>query len=49
MLAVTALLLWLLLVRKGLSRPIGFLFLSGFVGYTALQYYGVDRAIAAIH
>jgi len=49
MLAVTALLLWLLLTRKGLSRPVGFLFLSGFVGYTALQYYGVDKAIAAIN
>jgi cation:H+ antiporter len=45
MLAVTAVLLFFLLVRGGLGRPIGALFLAAFVGYTALQYYGVDKAI----
>lgn len=46
MLAVTAILLFFMLVRKGLSRPVGFLFLGGFIAYTALQYYGVDKLIA---
>jgi hypothetical protein len=48
MLAVTALLLFFLLWRNGLSRPVGAVFLVGFVTYTALQYYGVDKAIAGI-
>lgn len=48
MLAVTALLLFLLLWRNGLSRPVGAVFLAGFVAYSALQYYGVDKAIAGI-
>jgi hypothetical protein len=43
MVAVTALLLTLLLWRNGLSRPVGVMFLAGFVAYTALQYYGVDK------
>lgn len=45
MLAVTAILLAFLLLRGGLSRPVGALFLCGFVAYTALQYYGVDRVL----
>ncbi len=48
MLAVTALLLFFLLVRKGLSRPVGVGFLALFAAYTALQYWGVDKALAAI-
>ncbi len=47
MLAVTATLLTILLWRKGLSRPVGAMFLAAFVGYTALQYYGVDRMLGA--
>lgn len=43
MIAVTALLLTLLLWRKGLSRPVGAMFVAGFVAYSALQYYGVDK------
>jgi cation:H+ antiporter len=43
MVAVTALLLTLLLWRNGLSRPVGAMFLAGFVAYTALQYYGVEK------
>jgi cation:H+ antiporter len=46
MLAVTALLLSYLLLRKGLSRPVGAMFLVGFAAYTALQYYGVEKMIA---
>ncbi|MCF8475561.1 MAG: calcium/sodium antiporter [Pseudolabrys sp.] len=48
MLAVTALLLFFLLVQKGLSRPVGAAFLGLFVAYTALQYWGVDKALAEI-
>jgi cation:H+ antiporter len=48
MIAVTALLLTLLLWRNGLSRPVGIMFLAGFVAYSALQYYGVDKAMAGI-
>jgi cation:H+ antiporter len=44
MIAVTVLLLAFLLLRGGLSRPVGALLLTGFVAYTALQYYGVERA-----
>jgi cation:H+ antiporter len=47
MLLVTAILLSLLLLRKGLSRPAGAAFLLGFVAYTALQYYGVDNVLDA--
>jgi cation:H+ antiporter len=47
MIAVTALLLTLLLWRNGLSRPVGAMFLAGFVAYTALQYYGVDKVLAS--
>lgn len=43
MLAVTAMLLTLLLWRGGLDRPAGALFLTAFVAYTALQYYGVEN------
>lgn len=46
MLAVTALLLILLLWRKGLSRPVGIMFVAGFIAYSALQYYGVDKLLA---
>ena len=49
MLAVTAVLLVLLLWRKGLSRPVGAMFLIGFVAYTSLQYYGVDKMLASYH
>jgi cation:H+ antiporter len=46
MVAVTALLLALLLWRNGLSRPVGAMFLAGFVAYSALQYYGVEKMLA---
>lgn len=46
MVAVTALLLALLLWRNGLSRPVGAMFLAGFVVYSALQYYGVEKVLA---
>jgi cation:H+ antiporter len=46
MLAVTAVLLGLLLLRNGLSRPVGAMFLAGFVAYTALQYYGVEKVLS---
>jgi hypothetical protein len=46
MLAVTAMLLAFLLLRNGLSRPVGAMFLAGFVAYTALQYYGVEKMLA---
>ncbi|MEZ5817810.1 MAG: hypothetical protein R3D44_12075, partial [Hyphomicrobiaceae bacterium] len=45
MLAVTVVMLGLLLFRGGLSRPAGALFLATFIGYTALQYYGVDKVL----
>jgi cation:H+ antiporter len=47
MLLVTALLLSLLLLRRGLSRPAGAAFLVGFVAYTAVQYYGVENVLSA--
>jgi cation:H+ antiporter len=47
MLLVTAALMSLLLLRKGLSRPVGALFLAGFVAYTTLQYYGVEKVLAS--
>lgn len=47
MLVVTAVLLLLLLLRNGLSRPVGAMFLVGFVAYTTLQYYGVDKVLAS--
>ena len=43
MLGVTTVFLSFVLFRKGLSRPVGMLFLAAFVGYTALQYYGVEK------
>jgi cation:H+ antiporter len=49
MIAVTALLLGFLLVRQGLSRPVGAMFLAGFVAYTTLQYYGVEKMLTAGH
>ena len=49
MLIVTAALMSLLLLRKGLSRPFGALFLAGFVAYTTLQYYGVEKMLASDH
>jgi cation:H+ antiporter len=45
MIAVTVALLFCLLFRGGLSRPVGAVFLGAFVAYTALQYYGVERAL----
>lgn len=52
MIGVTGLLLAFLLLRGGLTRPVGAMFLAGFVAYTALQYYGVEnvtnRPISAI-
>jgi cation:H+ antiporter len=47
MLLVTALLLSLLLLRKGLSRPAGMAFLTAFGAYTVLQYYGVENVLTA--
>jgi cation:H+ antiporter len=46
MLAVTAVLLFFLLKRGGLNRIVAVFFLAAFVGYTTLQYYGVDRVAA---
>jgi cation:H+ antiporter len=43
MIGVTGLLLAFLLLRGGLTRPVGAMFLAGFVAYTALQYYGVEN------
>lgn len=48
MIAVTVALLALLILRGGLSRPVGVLFLTTFAAYTALQYYGVETALASI-
>lgn len=47
MIAVTALLLFFLLFRKGLNRFAGVLFLALFVAYTAAQYYGIEKIIKA--
>lgn len=47
MIGVTGALLAFLLLRGGLSRPVGALFLAGFVAYTAVQYYGVENVTAA--
>jgi cation:H+ antiporter len=46
MLAVTAVLLFFLLYRGGLNRIVAIFFLAAFVGYTTLQYYGVDKVAA---
>jgi cation:H+ antiporter len=46
MVAVTAMLLAFLLLRHGLSRPVGAMFLACFIAYTALQYYGVEKVLA---
>jgi cation:H+ antiporter len=46
MLATTAVLLFFLLMRGGLNRVVAVSFLLAFVGYTALQYYGVDKVMA---
>jgi cation:H+ antiporter len=46
MLVVTAVLLFFLLVRNGMTRLVGAWFLAGFVAYTALQYYGVDKVLS---
>jgi len=48
MIAVTVALLSLLIFRGGLSRAAGAVFLATFVAYTALQYYGVETALASI-
>jgi cation:H+ antiporter len=45
MIAVTALLLFFLLFRKGLTRVAGALFLTLFATYTFAQYYGVEKII----
>jgi cation:H+ antiporter len=47
MLVVTALLLMFLLLRGGLTRATAALFVAGFIGYTSLQYYGVEKMIAS--
>jgi cation:H+ antiporter len=47
MLLVTATLLAFLLLRRGLSRPVGAVFLAAFVAYTAAQYYGIDKILSA--
>jgi cation:H+ antiporter len=47
MVVVTVILLAFLLLRGGLSRPVGAMFLTGFVTYTALQYYGVDKVMGS--
>jgi cation:H+ antiporter len=47
MIAVTVVLLAFLLLRGGLTRPVGAAFLAGFVAYTALQYYGVENVTAS--
>ena len=49
MLAVTVVLLLFLLLRGGLSRAVATSFLLAFVCYTALQYYGIDKAFAHRH
>jgi cation:H+ antiporter len=46
MLATTAVLLFFLLMRGGLNRVVAVSFLFAFAGYTALQYYGVDKMMA---
>ena len=46
MLVVTAVLLFFLLRRGGLNRIVAVFFLAAFVGYTTLQYYGVDKVAA---
>lgn len=48
MLAATAVLLFFLLTRRGLSRPAGATFLGGFVAYTALQYIGVEKVVTGL-
>ena len=45
MLAVTASLLALLLLRKELNRLAGVIFLTSFGAYTTLQYYGVEKIL----
>jgi len=45
MIGATAVLLFFLLVYGGLNRAVAILFLAGFVGYTALQYYGVEKML----
>jgi cation:H+ antiporter len=47
MLFVTALVLTLLVWRKGLTRPVGTIFLAGFAAYTTLQFYGVGEVLKA--
>ena len=47
MIAITVALLALLILRGGLSRAAGAVFLATFVAYTALQYYGVETALAS--
>jgi cation:H+ antiporter len=49
MLATTAVLLIFLLMRGGLNRAAAALFLFAFVGYTAVQYYGVGKLMAGTH
>jgi cation:H+ antiporter len=45
MLAVTVALLASLIFRGGVSRGMSIVFLAVFCGYTALQYYGVDKIL----
>ena len=46
MLAVTVALLASVLLRRGIARPVGIAFIAAFAGYTALQYFGVERLLA---
>ncbi len=48
MIAVTVMMLSFLIFRGGISRPVGAMFLSAFVAYTALQYYGVNDALQSL-
>jgi cation:H+ antiporter len=48
MLVVTAALLSFLLLRGGLSRTAGAICLTVFIAYTALEYIGVEKALASI-
>jgi Ca2+/Na+ antiporter len=46
MIGVTALLFAFLLLRGGANRMVGALFLTIFVVYTTLQYYGVEKVLS---
>jgi cation:H+ antiporter len=48
MIAVTVVLLSLLLMRGGLTRPVGAVFIVAFAAYTAMQYYGVENTMQSL-